>query len=283
MARNSGDRLGASAVAAAGAPISEAPPNPMLAFATPTTFVTLPSRGSLYPENHPLHGREELEIRFMTAKEEDILTSQSLLKKGIAIDRMLQSIILDPKVKVEEIAVGDKNALIVAARISGYGKDYEVGVTCPSCNSQTEFSFDLEKHSINYGEDLEEFDVVKTTQGTFMIKTPTLGVEVELRPMYGSDERYLSQLTASKRRKNLPETVLTDQLKRLVLSVNGDNSSQVREAFIQNAPALDTRYIRQAYRQVMPNIDLTQEFVCSSCGVETEMAVPLTAKFFWTQ
>jgi len=283
MARNSGDRLGAPTAQAASPPISEAPPNPMLAFATPTMFVELPSKGTLYPENHPLHGCEQLEIRFMTAKEEDILTSQSLLKKGIAIDRMLQSIILDPKIKVDELVVGDKNAVIVAARISGYGKDYEVGVNCPSCAANVNYSFDLEKGTINHGEDHGDFDVTKTTDGTFIIKTPRLGVDVEIRPMYGIDERYLAQLTANRRRKNLSETALTDQLKRLILSVNGDTNSHMREAFISNAPALDTRYIRQAYRKIMPNIDLTQAFSCSSCGFETEMEVPLTVKFFWTK
>ena len=283
MARNNGDRLGAPPAAGTDAPLGEAPPNPMLAFATPTTFVTLPSKGLLYPENHPLNGCEQLEIRFMTAKEEDILTSQALLKKGIAIDRMLQSIILDKRVSVDDLAIGDKNALIVAARISGYGKEYEVGVTCPSCGEQSEFSFDLEKHKINYGDDTKEYDVRKSEKGTCIVKTPILGVEVELRPMYGGDERYLNQLATSKKRKKLPESTLTDQLKRLIVSIDGNEDPHLREAFIANAPARDTRYIRQAYKQSMPNIDLTQEFVCSSCGAETEMAVPLTAKFFWTQ
>ena len=283
MARNHGDRLGAPAPAAAGAPIGEAPPNPMLAFATPTTFVELPSRGALYPEGHPLHGCEQVEIRFMTAKEEDILTSESLLKKGIAIDRMLESVILDPKIKIDELAVGDKNALIIAARVSGYGKDYEVGVNCSSCGTQVNYSFDLEKVTMNNGDDPGGYDIEKTSEGTFVITTPLLNAQVEMRPMYGIDERYLTELAANKKRKKLPEAALTDQLKRLIVSVNGSKDTHMREAFINNAPARDTRYLRRAYRQMMPNIDLTQEFVCSSCGAETEMAVPLTAKFFWTQ
>tara|TARA_R100000664_G_scaffold3397_1_gene7691 strand:+ start:8090 stop:8881 length:792 start_codon:yes stop_codon:yes gene_type:complete len=263
--------------------MTDAPPNPMLAFATPTMFVDLPSRGRLYPESHPLNGCEQLEIRFMTAKEEDILTSQSLLKKGVAIDRMLQNVILDPRVKVDELAVGDKNAIIIAARISGYGKDYEINVTCPSCAAKVEYNFDLELATTNYGDDPGEYDVTQTEQGSYIIKTPRLGAEVEVRPMYGVDEKYLTQLAANKRRKKLPETTLTDQLKRLIVSVNGNTESAYRESFINQAPASEARYIRRAYRQVLPNIDLTQEFTCSSCGVETEMEVPLTAKFFWAQ
>ena len=283
MARNNGDRLGAPAGMGGDAPIGDTPPNPMMAFATPTTFVELPSKGALYPEGHPMYGREQLEIRFMTAKEEDILTSQALLKKGIAIDRMLQSVILDKGIRVEQLAVGDKNAIIVAARISGYGSDYEVAVNCPSCSAQVDYSFDLEKITYNYGEDVEDFDVRKTEAGTFMIKTPSLKAEVEMRPMYGADETYLAQLAINRNKKNLPSTTLIDQLKRLVLSVNGSTDPAMRESFISNAPAMDTRYLRRAYKKISPNIDMTQNFVCSSCGAETEMAVPLTAKFFWTQ
>ena len=283
MSRNTGDRLGAPHTQVSNAPIGDVPPNPALAFATPTTFVELPSKGSLYPEGHPLRGREQIEISFMTAKEEDILTSEALLKKGIAIDRMVQSVILDKSVKVEELAVGDKNAIIVAARISGYGNEYEVGVTCPSCNTRSEYSFDLEKSKIHDGQDYKDYNVEKTEQGTFIITTPSLNAQVEMRPMYGVDEKYLTQLATNRKKKNLPSTTTTDQLRRLVLSVNGNTDSAYRESFITNAPARDTRYLRQAYRQVMPNIDLTQEFTCSSCGAETEMAVPLTAKFFWAQ
>tara|TARA_R110001583_G_scaffold16538_2_gene67693 strand:+ start:4337 stop:5188 length:852 start_codon:yes stop_codon:yes gene_type:complete len=283
MARNNGERLGAPAGMGGDAPIGEAPPNPSMAFATPTTFVEMPSKGALYPEGHPMHGREQLEIRFMTAKEEDILTSQALLKKGIAIDRMLQSVILDKSIRVEQLAVGDKNAIIVAARISGYGSDYEVAVVCPSCSTQVDYSFDLEKTTYNHGEDVEGFDVRKTEAGTFMIITPSLKAEVEMRPMYGADETYLAQLAVNRNKKNLPSTTLTDQLKRLILSVNGSTDPAIRESFINNAPAMDTRYLRRAYKKISPNIDMTQNFVCSSCGAETEMAVPLTAKFFWTQ
>mgnify|MGYP003642929251 FL=1 len=283
MARNNGDRLGVPATQTLPNPeLGETPPNPMLAFATPTTFVDLPSKGTLYPEGHPLSGCEQIEIRFMTAKEEDILTSQALLKKGIAIDRMLQSVIVDGRIKVAELAVGDKNALIIAARVSGYGKDYEVGVNCPSCGAQVEYSFDLEKVTINDGGDTGGYDIVKTDSGTFVIKTPMLEAEVEMRPMYGVDERYLTDLASNKKRKKLPEAALTDQLKRLIVSVNGSKDMHMRDSFISNAPAIDTRYLRKAYNQVTPNIDLTQEFNCSSCGEQTEMAVPLTAKFFWS-
>ena len=99
MARNNGDRLGADRMEAASSPSAAVAAEPTgLAFSTPTEFVELPSGGRYYPEGHPLHGKDSIEIKFMTAKEEDILTSKTLLKKGVAVDRMLQSIIIDPKI-----------------------------------------------------------------------------------------------------------------------------------------------------------------------------------------
>ena len=134
MSRNS-DRLGAQSVQ------SSAPPpqitqnndaNPF-SFVVPTEFVELPSKGKYYPEHHPLHNQETIELKHMTAKEEDILTSRALLKKGVALDRLLDSIIIDKRIKGENLFVGDRNAILLAARISGYGSDYSTKITCPSC------------------------------------------------------------------------------------------------------------------------------------------------------
>ena len=114
-----------------------------LHFVAPTEFVALPSKGTVYKEFHPLHNQETIEIRYMTAKDEDILSSRTLLKKGIAVERFMQNIIVDKKIKVEDMVVGDRNAVLIAARVSGYGSDYSTSLTCPNCNTKSEFTFDL--------------------------------------------------------------------------------------------------------------------------------------------
>jgi hypothetical protein len=283
MARNNGDRLGARTPQAP-SPMAAAPQsNPMLAFATPTTFVDLPSKGAHYPEGHPLHGRDQIEIKFMTAKEEDILTSQALLKKGIAIDRMLQSIILDQSVRVEDLLVGDKNALLIAARISGYGNMYEVKVTCPSCGTATDHSFDLEKIEALDISEIDESQVVMTERGTFVATTPILGAKVEMRLLTGADEQYLTQLALNKKKKNLPASPLVDQMRRFIVSINDSNDMNLRESFFNSVPARDTKYLRKIYRSVTPNLDMRQDFTCPNCAAQSEMAVPLTVKFFWSE
>ena len=97
----------------------------MANFKFPTEMVDLPSKGHFYVDGHPL-SKGKVEVKYMTAREEDILTSQNLIKQGVVIDKLLQSLIVDKSIKVDDMLVGDKNAIMVAARILGYGKNYEI-------------------------------------------------------------------------------------------------------------------------------------------------------------
>jgi hypothetical protein len=250
-----------------------------LSFVVPTEFVELPTQGTLYPESHPLHGQDTVEIRYMTAKDEDILASKTLLKKGLAVDRFLQNVIIDKRVKVEDLLIGDKNAIIVAARITGYGAAYEAKITCPACQETGDQSFDLEEVGINPSAQTEE--ITTTEDSTFVVTVPKSGVEVEFRALTSRDERALSQLTESKRRKKLPEALLTDQLKQFIVSVNGSTEKAHINQFINSMPTMDSHFLRVAYRNAVPNVDLTQSFTCSACSYEAEMEVPFTAEFFW--
>ena len=130
MSRNNQGRTGApKRPEPADVPVT--PPAGGFSFATPTEFVELPTQGKYYPEGHPLHGEESIEIRYMTAKDEDILTSETLLKKGLAIERLLQSVIVNKAIDVNTLYVGDKNAILIAARITGYGNQYTTRTLCP--------------------------------------------------------------------------------------------------------------------------------------------------------
>ena len=263
-------------------PADEAPrsSNP-LSFATPTEFVELPSKGRFYSKGHPLHGEETIEIRFMTAKEEDILTSRTLLKKGIAIDRLLQSVILDKRIQVDDLLIGDKNAIIVATRITGYGAEYETSVVCPACSEYVSYEFDLGEATINCGGDAD--GVRETEDGIFAIALEKLGVDVEVKLLTGRDEKELA-FAANKRKKHkMEETNLTDQFRQFIVSVNGSDDGELVKALIDNMPASDSRKLRNTYQKIVPNIDLTQDFTCDNCGLEQALEVPFTADFFWVK
>ena len=258
---------------------AEGTPSAPLSFSTPTEYVDLPSKGEFYPPGHPLHKQDSLEIRYMTARDEDILTSKSLLKKGVAIDRFLQNIIVNRNVAVESLLVGDKNALIVAARVTGYGTEYKTKMPCPSCGANVTNEFNLENATVKEAT-LEE-GVERTPKGTFVLKTPRGGTTVEIKLLTGADERRLSKLVEVKRKKNLPESTLSDQLRLAIVSVNGIGEPNMLNMFMGSLPAYDARYMRDIYANLMPNVDMRQDFECPSCGYEQEMEVPFTSDFFW--
>lgn len=251
-----------------------------LQFVTPTEFVDLPTQGKFYPEGHPLYQRDTVEIRYMTAKDEDILTSKTLLKKGIAVDRMLSNIMIDKNIKIDELFVGDKNAIIVAARISGYGSDYKTSVTCPSCAASAENEFDLnavlEKVNATTYEDIEI-----ANDGTFAIKLPKSQVEARVRLVTGMDEKRLEAGAEKRKKHKLPENTLTQLLKSLVVSLNGETDRGVVEKFIEQMPALDSKYLRAVYNKVAPNVDMKHLYSCESCGADTTLTIPFSVNFFW--
>ena len=285
MARNSGSRLGKElgatetpsddSIAAAMQSQSEG-----LSFTTPTEFVELPSMGRCYPEDHPLHGVESIEIKYMTAKEEDILSSKTLIKQGIAIERFLKNIILDKSVKTDKLLTGDRNAILVAARINGYGAEYSTKIVCPACMNSSDYEFDLSEVEIREFNS-EPDGAVWTENGTLVATTPITEVEVEMRPMTGKDEMYISRLQESRKRKKLPETPLTDLLKTIVVAVNGNQTKSLIGEFLEVIPARDSKHLRTIYEKNIPNIDMTQEFECSSCNYGTDLEVPFTTDFFW--
>mgnify|MGYP003110711315 CR=1 FL=1 len=281
MARNR-DRLGTRA------PTDEAPPSNMLqdnqpgfSFVVPTDFVELPSQGRYYPENHPLHGQQNIEIKQMTAKEEDILTSRTLLRKGIALDRVIQSVILDKRINPDTVLVGDRNAIIVAMRIAGYGSDYTTKVVCPACQTSQEHTFYLHEASIYRGEDSEGLGVTDNKNGTFDVLLPRTKVTVTFKLLTGQDEKQLLKAMEGARKRKAAEKTITTQLRSMIVAVNGDNSPEAIKYLIDNIPSMDSRHLRLAYRLSTPNVDLTQTFECAECGHEGDMEVPLTAEFFW--
>ena len=217
----------------------------------------------------------------MTAKEEDMLTSRTLLKKGVALDRVISSLIVNKAIDPDSLLVGDRNAIIISTRVSGYGNMYETKVTCPSCGTTQEYSFDLNQANIYDGEDARDLGVKTNDDGTFNVSLPRTGVDVQFRLLNGRDEKsFLSGLQSD--RKTKKEKNITRQIAAIVVSLNGDNSMQAKQYFIDNVPSIDSRHLRLAYRLAAPNVDLTQHFECRECSHEQEMEVPLSADFFWS-
>ena len=260
----------------------DAPPQKsLLDFVSPTDFVELPSKGLFYPEGHPLQNKQVIEIKYLTAKEEDILTSETLLRKGLAIERFLESVILDKSINPQDLLIGDRNAILIAARISGYGASYDTKMQCPACESQNEISFDISKPEIHHPEVGELNTIEKNEKGNYIFLLPVCGFKVECRLLTGKDENNLTELTKSKKKNRLEDAVITDQFKTMILSIDGVTDRGILNKFIDVMPAADARALRKSYQLITPNVKIKDEFSCTSCGHTQELEVPFGADFFW--
>tara|TARA_R110000796_G_scaffold242013_1_gene363926 strand:+ start:188 stop:1075 length:888 start_codon:yes stop_codon:yes gene_type:complete len=255
---------------------------PNFSWSVPTEFVELPSQGIFYPPGHPLQDQKTVEIRYMTAKEEDILTSRSLLKEGIALDRMLQNLLVSKNINIKTLLVGDKNALLVAARRTGYGADYETNVTCPSCANTDEHSFDIsEPATVDFNSAAAKHSISLSSDGLVKISLPMTKAVVTCRFLTSADEANLIKESERKEKRKLEATATTDAIRAFVVSVNDQDDPFSLEAFIQSMPARDARELRRVYSELVPNIDLTQNYECSNCGYDADLEVPLGLDFFW--
>jgi hypothetical protein len=257
--------------------------NQIFNFSTPTDFVRIPSGGKYYPPGHPLHQQEFVEIRFMTAKDEDIITSKALLKQGVAIDRLLENVIIDKRIKVQDLLAGDKSALLVGVRTTGFGPEYKTKITCPSCGALNSHEFDLSDMPPKPEPDYEALSVETTQDGTFLYTLPKTGAVVELKLLTSRDESTLVETLQRREKKGLPLSTSTTQLASIIVSVNNvTNRGQIMQ-FIDHMPAFDSRKIKEVYAKLVPNLDMTQEFRCDSCNAEQEVEIPITVDFFWSR
>jgi len=239
-------------------------------FIVPTEMIDLPSKGEFYLEGHPLCGVDSIEIKHMTAKEEDILTSSTLLKKGIALDKMLQSIIVDKRIKVGDLLIGDKNALLIASRIFGYGAAYTVRALCPKCESEFATTVDLAELKSKV---LTAVQAVKITPvNTFVVTLPQSNFAIEFRLLTSKDESAMSGNKSGGTMK---------LLKLITVSVNEQTDRIYIERALQSLPIIDTSILKKTYAAVMPDVDMRQDIECGECGEISEMGVPLNADFFW--
>jgi len=279
--RDNEERIGAKDSHDSSASVMGANP---LSFTTPTDFVELPSRGEFYDESHPLHKKETVEIKFMTAKEEEILTSQALLKNGTAIDRLIDSVLIDKKIKVKNLLVGDKNAILIQSRITGYGSEYITKVQCPSCSETTEHEFDLEEcKNIKNSNPSEDSEVERTEDNTFKTVLPLTKIAVEFRLLTGADENRLLNISEKARKIKVQSSHLSNQMATIITSLNGYTEKNIIKEFARTMPAKDSRFLRKTYDSVNPTVDLNHEFECLGCGYEGSMEVPFTTDFFWSK
>ena len=241
-------------------------------FQFPTEVIDLPTNGVVYEKNSPLR-EGKLEIKYMTAKEEDILTSQNLIKKGVVIDKLLDSLIVTPGVKATDLTIGDKNAVMIAARILAYGAEYTCDIVNPNTQEKVQHTFNLAE--CEFTELKEGLDY---STGIFDLELPISKVNIKFKILTGQDEKLID--SDIKGLKKIGQTAeITTRLKRLIVEVNGETDKQVINNFVDNMLSRDSLFLRDYVKEVTPDIDLTQEIDIE--GETVTVAVPMTVNFFW--
>ena len=232
----------------------------------PTEVIELPSKGLVYPKDNPLSSGK-VEIKYMTAKEEDILTNQSYIQKGNVLEKLLESVLVS-KININDLIIGDKNALLIATRILGYGNDYVVEVNG-------------EKENIDLSElENREFDGSTLIEGTneFAFDLPHSKTPITYKVITGRDEKKIERELAGLKKINKnssPE--LSTRLKYIITSVNGSDDTKDIRNFVDNfLLARDSRALREHIRETQPDVDLNVVL-----GSGEEVKVPIGLNFFW--
>jgi hypothetical protein len=242
----------------------------MAEFNFPTETIELPSKGLVYPESSLLSSGK-IEMKYMTAKEEDILTNQNYIRQGTVLEKLLKSLIVS-KIDYDELIIGDKNAIMVAARILGYGKDYSFKV-----GNET-LTVDLTECPLRY------IDETKVTKGSnlFEYTFPTTGNTITYKLLTGKDEKLIkAELEGLRKIDKNASAELSTRLKHIIVSVNGDDDKKTIREFVDNyLLAKDSRSFREHLKSVQPDIELKSKYIDEN-GVEEDIEIPITANFFW--
>ena len=238
----------------------------MAEFTLPTEVIDLPSKGLLYPKDNPL-ATGKIEIKYMTAKEEDILSNSSYIQKGIVLDKLFESLIIS-KVDYDDLLIGDKNAIMIAARVLGYGSDYE-------------FEYNGEKTSV----DLSKLEFTKVNEklwnngNNFDFTFPNSKTNITFKLLNHGDEQKINKEVASlKRLKKGSDSTISTRLKYMITSVEGETETKKIRDFVDNyLLARDSRALREFIKSISPDIDLTF-FPDES---ESKRPIPIGLSLFW--
>lgn len=240
----------------------------------PTETIDLPSGGKLYPEGSPLRSGK-IDVKYMTAKEEDILTSTNLIQKGIVLDRLMESLIVTPGVKPNDLLVGDLNAVMVAARVLAYGKEYPIQLLCGKCSTRFDYTTDLSALEMSgtdeSPDDNNEYTATLPTGVTVTFKILTRGNEREIQ----------AELEGLRKVNSSIEGDTTIRLRFMITSVNGNRDAKIIREFSEAMIIRDVRALRERIRAVSPDVDFDLNVECPSCQDTVKARMPFGANFFW--
>ena len=246
----------------------------MSEFKMPTEVVDLPSKGLLYPKSNPLSSGT-VEMKYMTAKEEDILTNSNFIKNGTVIDKLLQSLIVTP-INYDELLVGDKNAILIAARILGYGAEYSFK-TLNNRGQEIDVTVDLSKLN---EKNLDE-SLLKPEINEFSFTTPKTGNVLTFKLLSHGDEKKIEAEIKGLQKVNPNGSYeVTTRLKHIITSVNGIREQKEVRNYVDNMLAPEARALREYYSKIQPDVEM--KYIPNDENYVGEgIDIPISLNFFW--
>lgn len=256
-------------------------------------LVKLPSRGKLYGEDHPLCDEEFVEIKHMTAVEENVLSSTGLLKSGKFVDVLMKSVLKNKSIETDDLFTGDKNAILIATRVAAFGPDYKVNLVCSNlrCGKDYIGNFKLDQLEIKFfdEQDVSGAEIVGKNLFEVLLPVSKSKVRFKLLTQRSYDEIEKAQenrkkaLMKSRINPSEVDTFATDKLIKCVESVDGKTSKEFISRWVSKLPIKDSRKISALMKKIEPKIIMKQELVCPHCQNKKEVNMPLTVDFFWPE
>ena len=246
----------------------------------PTEVIGLPSKGLIYPETNPLSSGQ-VEIKYMTAREEDILSSQNLIKKGVVLDKLFESVVVSEGVNIGDISIGDKNAILLATRILGYGAEYNVEVTDPFTLETQKVTIDLSKVQTK-----EVDESVLNRENRYSFELPTSKKKIKFKLLTHKDEIDINAEVQALNRlvkgdNNVSQDVST-RLRYMIQEVDGNTDRGFINNFVKNnLLARDSKALREYVKSISPDMDFKYEFTSDLTGETEALDIPFGVGFFY--
>lgn len=244
-------------------------------FAIITEEVELPSLGVFYP-----NGKKTVNVKYLTAEEDDVLYSTELIKNGKVLDALLQIVVTDKDINPDDMIVGDRNAILIHTRITGMGEQYKPGkMTCPDCGEQYEPVVDLSLLKLKFLQDKPD------EKGEFDFLLPIMKKNIKFRLLNGKDENRIAKATTVNKKggnSNYKVTkTITERYRLQIMEVEGNRDKLYISKLISAMPMKDSLVFREYAKLISPGVDFNYEFECANCGHHYQDEVPLTYRLFY--
>lgn len=245
-------------------------------FAFPTEVISLPSKGLVYPESNPL-SKGEVTIKLMTAKEEDIITNQNLIRKGLHLDKLLESVVVEPGVNINDLVLGDKNAILITSRILAFGTDYDVTINDPGDSEPVSVTVDLSKIKIK---EIDETKLNRNNEYEFVL--PKSNTKIKFKLLTHGDEVLINKDVEASEKTLKQSNEITTRYRRIITEVNGNREIGYISNFVSNQLlAADSKLLRKHISQITPDLDLTFEYESLVTGETEALRIPFGVDFFY--